>query len=143
MRITPLLACGLLIPIGAAHAQSFPAKPIRVIVPFPPGGGTDNLARVLAPRLTELLGQQLLIDNRPGASGQIGLEVVARAAPDGYTLAYVDTSLTSNPALYRKLAYDPVEDFAPVSLLASAPVLSARSNFLWTRPCNPSPAATA
>ena len=108
---------------GLAHGQGYPSKPVRIIVPFPPGGGTDNLARILAPRLTETLGQTFVIDNRAGASGQIGLELTARAAPDGYTLAYIDTSFTSNPSLYRKLAYDAVKDFAPVSLLASAPVV--------------------
>jgi tripartite-type tricarboxylate transporter receptor subunit TctC len=96
---------------------------VRIVIPFAPGGGTDNLTRILAPKLTELLGQQILIDNRPGASSQIGTELVARAAPDGYTLVHVDTSFTSNPSLYRKLPYDTIKDFAPISVLASAPVV--------------------
>ena len=108
---------------AAAHGQAFPTRPVRIVIPFAPGGGTDNLTRIMAPKLTELLGQQILIDNRPGASGQIGTELVARAAPDGYTLAHIDTSFTSNPSLYRKLPYDTVKDFAPVSQLASAPVV--------------------
>ena len=107
----------------ALQAQHYPARAIRIVVPFAPGGGTDNLTRIMAPRLTELLGQQILIDNRPGASGQIGTELAARAAPDGYTLVHVDTSFTSNPSLYRKLPYDTVKDFAPISVLASAPVV--------------------
>ena len=108
---------------AVAHAQAFPTRPVRIVIPFAPGGGTDNLTRIMAPKLTELLGQQILIDNRPGASGQIGTELVARAAPDGYTLAHIDTSFTSNPSLYRKLPYDTAKDFAPVSQLASAPVV--------------------
>ena len=108
---------------GAALSQSYPQKPVRIVVPFAPGGGTDNLTRIMAPYLTEQLRQPVLIDNRPGASGQIGTELVARAAPDGYTIVHVDTSFTSNPSLYRKLPYDTVKDFAPISLLASAPVV--------------------
>lgn len=103
--------------------QSFPIHSIRIIIPFAPGGGTDNLTRIMAPRLNELLGQSVVIDNRPGASGQIGTDMVAKSAPDGYTVAHVDTSFTSNPSLYGKLPYDSVKDFAPVSLLASAPVV--------------------
>jgi tripartite-type tricarboxylate transporter receptor subunit TctC len=121
---TALTASTLLLSsIAAPHAQTYPARPLRIVVPFAPGGGTDNLTRIMAPRMTELLGQPVLIDNRPGASGQIGTELVARAAPDGYTLAHVDTSFTSNPSLYRKLPYDAVKDFVPISVLASAPVV--------------------
>ena len=113
---------GLVVAWGAG-AQSYPARPVRVIIPFAPGGGTDNLTRIMAPRLTELLGQPVVIDNRPGASGQIGTEIAARAAPDGYTVVHVDTSFTSNPSLYSKLPYDPIRDFSPIALLASAPVV--------------------
>lgn len=113
----------LLAAAGATQAQSYPSRAVRIVIPFAPGGGTDNLTRIMAPKLTELLGQQFLIDNRPGASGQIGTELVARAVPDGYTIAHVDTSFTSNPSLYRKLPYDAVKDFAPISVLASAPVV--------------------
>jgi tripartite-type tricarboxylate transporter receptor subunit TctC len=113
---------GLGIPL-AGNAEGYPARAVRVIIPFAPGGGTDNLTRIMAPRLTELLGQSIVIDNRPGASGQIGTELAARAAPDGYNIVHVDTSFTSNPSLYPKLPYDPIRDFAPISLLASAPVV--------------------
>ncbi|MCC6531070.1 MAG: tripartite tricarboxylate transporter substrate binding protein [Burkholderiales bacterium] len=124
MRSTSLLcALAALAACSAASAQTYPARPIRVIVPFAPGGGTDNLTRIMAPRLSELLGVQILVDNRGGASGQIGTELGARAAPDGYTLVHVDTSFTSNPSLYSKLPYDSIKDFACISLLASAPVV--------------------
>lgn len=121
---TALVAGALIVGESAPlHAQAYPARAVRIVIPFAPGGGTDNLTRIMAPRLTELLGQQILIDNRPGASGQIGTELVARAAPDGYTIVHVDTSFSSNPGLYRKLPYDTVKDFAPISLLATAPVV--------------------
>jgi tripartite-type tricarboxylate transporter receptor subunit TctC len=119
-------ACAVLL-CGAApaqvEAQPFPARAVRVIVPFAPGGGTDNLTRIMAPRLTELMGQSIIVDNRAGGNSQIGTELAARAAPDGHTLLHVDTSFTSNPSLFSKLPYDAVRDFAPVSLLASAPVV--------------------
>ena len=107
---------------GAAAAQPFPAKPVRVIVALAPGGGTDNLTRIIAPKLTELLGQQIVVENRAGAGGQIGTDYVAKAPADGYTLLNVDTSFASNPSLFAKLPYDSQKDFAPVSLLAAAPV---------------------
>ena len=120
--LASLAAFGLgLVPAGAP-AQTF-TKPVRIIVPFAPGGGTDNLTRIMAPRLTELLGQTVIVDNRAGANSQIGTELAARAAPDGHTLLHVDTSFTSNPSLFRRLPYDAVRDFAPISLLASAPVV--------------------
>lgn len=109
--------------VGTAGAQGYPARAVRVIVPFAPGGGTDILTRIVAPKVSEILGQPLVVDNRPGASGQIGTDLVAKTAPDGYTILHVDTSFTSNPSLYSKLPYDPVKDFAPISLLASAPVV--------------------
>jgi tripartite-type tricarboxylate transporter receptor subunit TctC len=107
----------------AAAAEVYPARPIRVMVPFSPGGGTDILARIMSVKMTELLGQNYVIDNRPGASGQIGTEIVARAAPDGYTILHVDTSLVSNPSIYKNMRYDAVRDFAPISLHASGPVV--------------------
>ena len=110
-------------PASTGAGQAYPSRAVRIVIPFAPGGGTDNLTRIMAPRLTEILGQQILIDNRPGAGSQIGTELVARAAPDGYTLVHVDTSFTSNPSLYRKLPYDAIKDFAPISVLASAPVV--------------------
>ena len=107
----------------SAVAQTYPAKPIRIVVPFAPGGGTDILTRVLAPRLSELMKQQIVVDNRPGAGSQIGTEVAAKAPADGYTLLMVDTAFTTNPTLYARLPYDSIRDFAPVSLAASAPVI--------------------
>ena len=115
------LTAGALLASFAA-AQNFPARPVRIIVPLAPGGGTDNLTRILAPKLSELLGQQIVVENRAGAGGQIGTDYVAKSAADGYTLLNVDTSFTSNPSLFAKLPYDSIKDFAPVSLLAAAPV---------------------
>ena len=102
-----------------ALAQSYPSKPMRVIVPWTPGGTADILARLLAQRLGEGFGQQVLVDNRPGASGQIGTDVVVKSPPDGYTLLLGTTAPNSTaPSLYPKLAYDPLKDFAPISLVA-------------------------
>ena len=106
--------------MGSAGAQVYPAKPIRIVVPFAPGGPNDILARVIGQKLTEAWGQQTLVENRAGGGTVIGTEVVARAAPDGYTLLMVSTSHTSNPAL-RKLPYDPIRDLEPVILVASGP----------------------
>jgi len=123
------IALGLL---GTAHAQAdYPTKPIRLIVPFPPGGGTDILSRLVANRLTETLGWQIVVDNRGGAGGNIGLQAAAQAAPDGYTMVMGQTSnLAINPSLYSKVPYDPVRDFVPVSLVSASPialVVSAKS----------------
>src|SRR2546428_336505 len=107
----------------SASAQDYPSRPIRLIVPFAPGGGTDILIRILAPKLGAALGQQLVVENRPGASSIIGTELVARSAPDGYTLLAVDTSFTVNPSLQPKLPYDSLKDLAPVIHLAAAPVI--------------------
>jgi tripartite-type tricarboxylate transporter receptor subunit TctC len=104
-----------------AHAQSYPAKPVHLVVPFPAGGNTDIYARAMAQKLGELLGQRVVIDNRPGAGGSIGGDFVARAAPDGYTLIAGTTSTFGiGPNLYRKPPYDPVRDFAPVILTSLA-----------------------
>lgn len=109
---------------AAAHAQSdFPNRAIRVVVPFAPGGSVDVLARLLAPKLSEGLGQQVVVDNRAGASGNIGAEIVARAAPDGYTLIVHTLPLIVNPHLFPKVPYDVNNDFAPLSLLSSSPSL--------------------
>ena len=104
---------------GVARAQNIPLKPIRLIVAFPPGGGADIVARQLAPRLGEQLGQQVVIDNRPGAGGNLALELLANAPADGYTIMLTTPTLTVNPALYPKIAYDPVRDFSPVGLVAT------------------------
>jgi tripartite-type tricarboxylate transporter receptor subunit TctC len=107
----------------AGYAQTYPIKQIRIVVPFAPGGGTDILTRILLPKLTEFLRQQLIVDNRPGAGSRIGTELVAKAAADGYTILIVDTAFMTNPSLYSKLPYDSTRDFAPVSLSATAPVI--------------------
>jgi tripartite-type tricarboxylate transporter receptor subunit TctC len=122
----PLAACtvaaALLLPALAA-AQAFPAKPIRIVIPFAPGGVSDGLVRILGPRLSEALGQPVVIDNRGGAGGNIAAEIVVRSNPDGHTIFLGSTLLTTNGSLYRKLSYDPAADFAPVSHLATAPYL--------------------
>lgn len=102
--------------------DNYPTKPIRLVVPFTPGGSTDILARVVGQKLSEAYGQQVVIDNRPGAGGTIGMEMVARAAPDGYTIVmgHIGT-IAVNPALYTKLHYDPVKDFMPITLIAMVP----------------------
>jgi tripartite-type tricarboxylate transporter receptor subunit TctC len=118
-----LIACAV-VASSAVWAQAYPAKPIRFIVPFPPGGGNDLIARELAQHVTEPLGQPVIVENRPGASTLIGTEAAAKAPPDGYTIFMGNNStLTINPNLYKKLPYDAVRDFAPLSLLASAPFL--------------------
>ncbi|MEK7875370.1 MAG: tripartite tricarboxylate transporter substrate binding protein [Pseudomonadota bacterium] len=123
MKLLIAIAVGLTtLAIGSnAIAQSYPTKPIRVVVPFPPGGGADVLARPLAPKLTEIIGQQIVIDNRPGANANIVAEHVARAAADGYTLFFGNSSLTISMSLYSKLPFDAVKDFTPVSLLSVSP----------------------
>jgi tripartite-type tricarboxylate transporter receptor subunit TctC len=113
---------GLLL-TGAAHAQGWPDRPLRLVVPFPPGGPTDLVARPLAQRLGEALGQPVIVDNRGGAGGNLGAELVAKAPPDGHTLLLSNVGvLAVNRALYRKLPFDPERDFAPVALIAGAPV---------------------
>jgi len=117
-----VLAAGL--PL-VAWSQAYPAKPVRMIAPFPPGGTTDSLARLVGQKLTEGLGATVIIDNRPGASGNIGLEVASKAAPDGYTLVLAGgAALVTNQFLYKRLGFDPHTDFIPISIVATAaPVL--------------------
>lgn len=115
---------------GAAQAQSaagYPAKPIRIINPFPPGGATDIIARVIAQKLTEQMGQPVIVESKAGANGNIAHEFVARALPDGYTLLYNTSSIALSPALYKKLPYDVRTDFAPVILTTAVPLLLAVS----------------
>lgn len=116
-----LLVAGLALATAAYPQAQYPAKPLRLIVPFPPGGGTDTLARVYGQKLGEVLGQQVLVDNRPGGGTNIGAELAAKAPPDGHTLFMGNISHTINVTLYSKLGYDLVKDFAPVTLLASTP----------------------
>jgi tripartite-type tricarboxylate transporter receptor subunit TctC len=110
---------------GAASAQTagYPSKPIRLVVGFPAGGASDAAARAIGQKLSQRLGQQVIIDNRPGAASNIGSENVARAPADGYTVLFGTISLSINPSLYPKLTFDPLRDFAPVSLISSAPFL--------------------
>jgi tripartite-type tricarboxylate transporter receptor subunit TctC len=123
VHIRALLHASLLASLaaGAAHAQSYPANPVRVIVPFPAGGGNDSMGRLLAQRLTETLGKQFFVDNRPGANGMVGSEFVARAAKDGYTLLVNGANFVTTPSLYAKPTYDPIRQFEPISLTAIAP----------------------
>jgi tripartite-type tricarboxylate transporter receptor subunit TctC len=107
----------------SASAQNYPAKAVRIVVGYPPGGPTDVLARIVAQKLTESWGQQVLVDNRPGASGMIGAEVTVRAAPDGYTLLMVPVTYAVTPSLYPKMSYDAVKDLAPVAQVAAAPFI--------------------
>ena len=111
----------LLAAVTQCGAQTYPARPIRAIVPYAAGGGVDVVARLIAPRLGERLGQQVVIDNRPGATGNIGAELASRAAPDGYTVLIAGASIAINVSLYRKLAYDLVKDFAAVTSIAVSP----------------------
>src|SRR5204863_778396 len=99
---------------AAAAAQNFPAKPIRLIVTYPPGGGADLMARLVAPKMAETLGQPVVVENKPGASGQIGAAEVARAAPDGYTLMLDAANHAVNPSLYPNLPYDSAKAFQPI-----------------------------
>ena len=111
------LGIGLALAGSLAHAQAYPTKPIRLVVPYPPGGGTDFFARTLSTKLSENLGQQVVVENRPGAATTVGAEAVAKSAPDGYTILLGDTATFAvNPSLYKKLPYDPLTSFEPISL---------------------------
>ena len=109
---------------GLAQSQQYPTKPVRIIAPFAPGGGTDFIARLIAQKLTERLGHQVIVENKPGASGNLGAEFAVKSAPDGYTLLLVAGSYTVNPSLY-KLSFDPVNDITPVIQLSQGPFVVA------------------
>src|SRR3954466_4894016 len=114
-----------------SRAADYPSQTIKIVVPFPPGGGVDVVARVIAPRLSELLGQSVIIENRGGAGGSVGATFVAQAPRDGYTLLMGTASTHgTNPNVYTKLGYDPVRDFVPVALITSAPLVLAANNAL-------------
>jgi tripartite-type tricarboxylate transporter receptor subunit TctC len=117
-----LLALLALVAIGA-EAQTYPARAVRVLVGFPPGGGTDIMARVLAPQLSQQLGQAFVVENRPGATTNIASDMVAKSAPDGYTLLFTTSALAINMSLYKNLAFDALRDFAPISVFAESPNL--------------------
>ena len=123
MRLICKLACACaMMPLATTlHAQTgVPAKPIRLIVPYPPGAGTDIIARLVGQKLGEALGQQIVVENRGGGGGTIGTDVVAKAAPDGYTMGLVTSTFAMTPTL-QKLPYDPLRDFTPLILLAAVP----------------------
>ena len=124
-NVLALAGLALLIYAPLSSAQTFPTKLIRIISPYPPGGGNDTLARTIAPKLAENLRQQVIVDNRPGANTIVGAEVLARSAPDGYTIILLPNVHAINPHLYPKLPYDPVKDFAPISLVGSSPLVLA------------------
>jgi tripartite-type tricarboxylate transporter receptor subunit TctC len=121
--IRTVLAAGTLalVSVGDAFAQKWPEKPVRIVTPFAPGGGTDVFARILAQRLSETYSQQFIVENRPGAGSTIGTEYVAKSPSDGYTLLMTSASFSFNPGLYPKLRYDPVKDFAAVSQVVRVP----------------------
>ena len=116
-----LVACGLT--VSALQAQPYPTKTIRIIVPFPPGGGTDKLARMLATRFTATMGQAVVVDNRGGAGSVVGTEMVAKAPPDGHTLLFTTAAYAMGAGMRDKLPYDPIKDIAPITILATSPSL--------------------
>ena len=128
-----LAACAIALLSTSLWAQSWPSKPIRMIIAFPPGGPTDLVSRVLAQKLSEQLGQQVFVDNKPGAGGNIAAELAAKAAPDGYTVFYNTSAIVIGPALYGKVNYDTLKDFAPVLLTASVPLVLVVNPQLPTR----------
>ena len=117
-----LMLLAVLALAGVAHAQDYPNKPIRMVVGFPPGGGTDVVARILVPRMSELLGQPIVIENRPGATGTVAAGQVAKSPPDGYTIMMGHVSVNAiAPALFSNLSYDVIKDFAPIAIAAAVP----------------------
>jgi tripartite-type tricarboxylate transporter receptor subunit TctC len=134
MKNLLIVLCVLLVP-GLAVAQDYPAKPIRIVIPYPPGGASDVTARLLGQKMSEAWGQQVIADNKPGANGIVALEHVAKSAPDGYTLLMANLGPNAiNPAVYSKLPYDPIKDFAAITLttlvpqvLVASPALEAKN----------------
>src|SRR5215467_7023375 len=115
--LTAIVAIPAVIMVQVASAQNYPAKPIHLIVPYPAGGGTDFFARLVGQKMSELAGQPIVVENKPGAATNLGADLVAKAAPDGYTVLLGDVATyAANPSLYKKLPFDPDKDFAPVSL---------------------------
>jgi len=118
-----LISLLLALAAAGAEAQTYPSRAVRMVVGFPPGGGTDILARMLAPRLSETLGQQFVVENRPGATTNIASDLVAKSAPDGHTLLFTTSALAINMSLYKNLTFDALRDFAPISVFAESPNL--------------------
>ena len=119
-----LFAVGALLALAgaAAFAQTYPSKPIRIIVPFAPGGTSDILARALGPRITEAMGQPVIIENKTGANGNVGADFVAKSPPDGYTMLLSDVgALSINPSVYTNMPFDPVKDFSPIVMVSYSP----------------------
>ena len=117
-----LLAAAALAAAAVAGAQAYPSRPVKLVVPFPPGGSLDITGRLIAQRLTDMWGQAVVVENKPGAGGNIGADFVAKAAPDGYTILLGALSTHAvNPNLYAKMPYDAVRDFAPITLIATTP----------------------
>ncbi len=125
LRISTLLSLALASPLAALADAAYPDKPIKFVVPYPPGGGTDVVARIVQQRLQAALGQPIVIDNKGGAGGSLGTDIVAKAAPDGYTVLFTLSSHTINPAIFPKLPFDTLKDFESVGLVASLPQLLA------------------
>lgn len=121
LSVASLFIAAGLTSTGDALAQTFPSRPIHLVVPFPPGGGLDGIARPFSEKLSTLIGQPVIIENRPGAGGNIGTESVVRAAPDGYTLLINSENLATNPLLYKSISYDSIKDLAPIAILATIP----------------------
>ena len=146
-RSLPVLALVLLALAGPGAAQDYPSRPIKFVVPYPPGGGTDVVARIVNEPLATELGQPIIIDNRGGAAGNLGTDIVAKSAADGYTILFTLSSHTINPKLYEKLPFDVERDFVPVSLVAlipqilvanpSVPITSA-TRLIGTKSCSTS-----
>jgi tripartite-type tricarboxylate transporter receptor subunit TctC len=123
LRLFSLGCAGALCALAASSvwAQSYPTKPVRMVIPFAPGGNTDIIGRIFVPKMSQILGQQIIVDNRGGAGGTIGTDFAARQAPDGYTLIMVSAGHTINPAMIKKLPYDSIKDFAPIGIIADVP----------------------
>ena len=125
LALSATAAMALLAPMAVSAQTNYPDKPVRFVVPYPPGGGTDVVARIVQARLQAALGQNVVIDNKGGAGGSLGTEVVAKSAPDGYTVLFTLSSHTINPAIFPKLSFDTLKDFEPVGMVASLPQLLA------------------
>ena len=134
LKATLKNSCGALLTLGflcgTAFAQDFPNRPIHIVVPFAPGGGTDVLTRILAQQVAEEFKQQVVVDNKPGAGGSLGAGIVAKAPADGYTLYVASTATAMMPSLYKNLGFDPIADFVPIALIGTSPFILVTSNSL-------------